>query len=263
VFKAPTPPTVTPERPTLRSLYPAWSALSDRLKSFAERDDAILAEMKGITAQQDRRAAVIMTEPSIDIEIVPKPKPALNDRIRRLLGESAPAPDPEPPAKPAGARTVTQTRWGDERLAVLGRELADIHTATAILHPLLVEARATGSRLVCAEYAPDYSAVATQVCDALIALGSAIRSHNDLTASLTAQGADWVYLKPMDVGSIVAAVGNPQELGYSHLRRWLSSAAEGGHFEMQTIAAAWAPVAGRASPVVASVVRPARGTPRA
>jgi hypothetical protein len=231
------------ERPTIRTLYPLWSDLSDRLAGFAQREDSILAEIRVITAKQDRRAAKVLEGPGVEITIAPTPKAPLSAKLLALLGEHAPAPEPE---LPAAEPVWTQTRAGDEELAVLSRELTNIHAAAAILQPRLTLAHAEGSKLVCTAAAAEYATVATQVAVALVALGDALIAHNRFTQELVNDGVDWSYLRPVPVNAIVASVGNPLDGG--RLRQWLAGAAEGGHFDMTDIPADWNPPAPAAAP---------------
>jgi hypothetical protein len=251
----PVNPDAVTERPTMRVLYPLWGDLSDRLAGFSIREDQIIAEMKVITAKQDRRAAKVLEGPGVEIAIAPKPKAPLSPRLLALLGEHAPAPEP---VLPIAEPVWTQTRAGDEELAALGRELTNIRAAVEILQPRLTLAHAEGSALVCAAVASEYAAVARQVTDALLAVGDAIIAHNRFTQALVNDGVAFEYLRPLPMNAIIAAVGDPQDLDHSRIKRWLAGAAESGHFDMTDIPADWNPPTPAAAPAPIS-----RRAPRA
>jgi hypothetical protein len=245
-------------RPTLRSIYPVWGRLSAKLQEFCRREEEILQRIKEITAKQDHYGAIIAPEwvdggptryngPPINTDKPAKPEPPVPARVLALMGDLAPPPAP-PPAPASTEVTYTYTRQGDQELAELGKEYRDIGAAKDILHPLLKAAQDEGSRLLCEAYMPDYRAVAARVCSALVALGGAINAHQAFTQGMVDQGAVWSHLRPLDINSIVAAVGDPRNPQYSSLRAWLGGAAEGGHFDMKMIPAEWTPAPPPAPP---------------
>jgi hypothetical protein len=104
------------------------------------------------------------------------------------------------------------------------------------------------SKLLYATRENEYKAIATQVCDAVIALGNALLAHKAFTTDLGS--ADWFHLRPVDAVSIERAMGDPRE-AQSLSRRILNSAAESGKFNLQTLPADWTPL-----PTAAPAVSP-------
>ncbi len=218
----------------MRAIHPVWGVLSDQIKNLCRREDGILAEMRAIQKKQARSNAVNFQAPAHDTIVPAKPKPSLSARALALLGDYAPAPEQPIDQTPR----IVQVRPGDEELSALGKDLAAIQEAKAVLHPLLSAAHAEGSLKLCAFLLPEYRAVTGNLCDALIALGGAYLAHKAFTQTLVDQGADWYHFRPIDINTLAAMIGDPADR-QSRLRILLASASEGGHFDPQSVPKEW------------------------
>lgn len=227
-------------RPTLRTIYPLWGLLNDRFQTLCAREEVIVCRLNQISAEQDRRNAVFMQEPAVNITRPPKPKTPIRAGVLALLGKLAPEPESEPTTKP---ETVFEyTRPGDQEAVALGKEYEDIRAAKDIILPRLAMAHEEGSRLLCEALAGAYQPVADRVCQAMVELGSALLSHKAFTQDLVEQGAAWHHLRPAGVITLEQLLGDPRNRD-SHWRRILSGAAEGGYWDPRSLPADWQPAA--------------------
>jgi len=222
--------------PTFAEAQPVWKRLSDRVNELCLRRDGIISELQDLENATAKENALIWRgdRAVVDIQVPPRPKPTLGERVQALLGEFQPAPEP-PPVQKEIVRTYRDPFMA--RKVELSKELADIEAALSILYPQLAEAHKTASRAYCAASMPAYRDRAARVCRALVELGAACTEHYQYLQGIKLQGCDTAYFRPLDDGRFV---GDPA-YGMPILREFLDWTVELGHFDQAAIAAAALP----------------------
>jgi hypothetical protein len=214
--------------------YPDFVAVNDRLQTLCARESAICETLMTTGRRMDKETLLRKgVDPrdgrSVAGPIVPK---VITDAARRLLGDWAPAPSPDPVA-PSGPMVV----YDDprvSRLHALCKELAGVREAIGLLRPIWARAKADASRRLCESLRPDYAEIAGRVCSALIELGNAKLAHDDWMQRHVE--SDMAYLRPIDTD--FDRLGSPRDSS-DGFRRCLSWAAEAGHFNLANLPATW------------------------
>lgn len=212
--------------PTLRSVSPAWAALSDKLAALCAREEELFGRLRPLNEKVARAFGDrINNLPTVIIPgIGPKgPRPGSAALLGDLLPEAA--PPPPPPRIESNHPDVIEQR-------ALAGELQDVREAIILLRPALDRARTEGSIKLCQIRIPEYRAIVGQFAKALIALGDATIAHAQFADEM--RGAQWGFVKPVQMTSL----GNPTD-PYSEFRRLLTWAAECGHFDITEIPHNW------------------------
>jgi hypothetical protein len=240
--------TVLTARPSIRDVYEPWAKLSDKYNDLCRRESEITKQLNDLSWERDQHNAVSLCvgaangQPVANVTYPPKPPKPVPARVRALLAGVIPESQPTPAPAPSSAKPepiVEYTEWRMQESVDLGKELEDVQSAKELLLPLLETAHLAGSKLLCQARKDDYSAAATKICSALVALGDALNDHLALTQEMSVGGPSYYHLRPIDVNLLLSAIGDPKE-PHSKIRRILASAAEGGHFDMKTVPSGWA-----------------------
>jgi hypothetical protein len=228
--------------PTFREVAPEWATLSNKMRELCIREAEIIAEFhaqqRGVEdylgAAWGHRNPPEIRRDAPEAQEVPKKLveklDAARNRVKALLGGAPVAVEPFAQPEPA----ADDESEFSKRMRALAVELEDVREAIALIHPALRKAHIAGSRAYCALRRGEYDAVTDRMGRALIEFGEAVIAHDALVYDMVEQGADWVFLKPVDIESI----GCPRT-PYSPLRRFLSWCAESGHFDGSLIPSHW------------------------
>jgi hypothetical protein len=199
---------------------------------LSRREDEILALIRAADRKYNWgiHAHSVSHGPAV---IYPAKKKPISEAAAELLGGYTPEPAQED-TKPRLEYTSAFSR----EAAPLAAELGAIREALAVLCPKLRDARQEASRRYCEALLSKYRPIMGDLCQAAVTFGSAILVHRDFVQAIQSQGCDWAYLQPGDVVSLERAFGEPTQR-YSLLRRFLSSAIEGGHVPPSAVPGAW------------------------
>jgi hypothetical protein len=257
-------PAMPATRPTLATIHPEWQALSDKVRDLSGRRDEIHVELQEIERLVAYHNAIIFNGdrdlPSAVI-LPPTPPKPLRRTLMEKLGAFAPEPAPKsaPDAEPLLPTVVYRDPYAAQK-AALSKELADVEDALAILHPRLAKAHRDGSQKLCASVLPEYRAtVARRLAAAMVEMVEAVAEHDRFTRSLAMEGADPVFLRPLDIPSLHKVFGDPRK--GADARSWMSWAIEAGHVDPGVVPAWWtepapAPIAAPPAPVARRVLPP-------
>lgn len=220
-------PQVDTAQPTLRSVSPEFAEIDDKLRALNKREAELLAEVQPLNEKASNVGAFHwvynLAQPPASPPVPIEPSSA----AKSLLGRLSPPPRLPEPRKSTSHPMLAKIRE-------LAAELDAVREAIEILGPLHAKAHRAASRALCEQVMPDYQAIASRVCSALVDLGNAQIEHDEFTRSLEARGAVWSWLLPIQDPSL----GDPRDSG-SEIRRLLSWAAEGGHFDIRKIPENW------------------------
>ena len=220
--------------PTIRfrDIATDWSRYSDKVQELCAREEAIIMELHTLQKRENRFLAGGSTRALRPPAPVHEKVRSLPAAVLAILGDSAPPPPPPPEPAPADPNDPLGLAYR------LGDELENIREAIKLLHPALNKARAADSRAYANAVSEEYAAVASPLLAALVALGDAARNHDLFIADMAQQGAEPAFLKPVPIGPLNAVIGSVVDRK-SGLREIFANAAEGGHFDITALPAAW------------------------
>ncbi len=232
--------TVAAPLPTLAEVHPIWKRVSDKVNTLCKRRDAIHVQLQALEWIIGRQVRYHSTSTVADVEVKPKPPAPLSEAAAALIGDDSLMPDqPSPTVSTEKPKPVVTYQSAEmQQRATLAAELTAIEDALKVLQPQLAKAHQDGSRALCRLYEAEYAKRAGRVAGALIELATALRWHREYTQALTAQGADWLWHRPVDVATLFELLGDPAD-SQSEFRRWFVGAAEAGHFDLADLPREW------------------------
>jgi len=176
------PDTAPPStKPTLASVAPRYVELKQRWDELCQREDELTARLRPIVARVAQAGGY--NTAAVMPNMQPPPPPAKYPAgIGRLIGDVLPFKRPDAPQP----NEIVALR---AQAAGLSDELSDIADAKAVLWPELRKATFAGSAELIEALAPEYSAIARRIVDALIELGGALADQQSFVRDIERQGA--------------------------------------------------------------------------
>jgi hypothetical protein len=229
-------------RPTLATVHPEGKEISDKVGALCRRRDEIHVELQEIGQWLMWDNAIIFRgdrEMPSAVIAPPKPTTPLRKSLLEKLGRFAPEREPKP--QPDAEPPLPQVVYNDPLVArkvELAKELCDIEDALAILHPQLTRAHQQGSQKLCAALLPEYrTAVASRLASAMVALVEAVAAHDRFTHRIVMDGADPIFLRPLDIPALMYTFGDPRKVSF--VRAWLAWGIQNGHISPDIVPAWW------------------------